>query len=127
VVYALVEGLAGVVDRGVVFDALGLEPRWTAAGVDQAEVAIRYPASGGYAAYRYQHDRAARTIRLEVTGSGKTAECRILLPEEATVIRSVALDGKAVEGQAVRLEGSLYAGLFLALSSAHTIEVQYDA
>ena len=54
--WALVEGLAGVVDDGRGFDQLTLSPRWAAAGVDEAEVAVGYAASGAGVGYSFRHD-----------------------------------------------------------------------
>lgn len=46
IVYALVEGLAGVVDRDVAYRTAGVAPRWPAAETDEAKVVVHYPASG---------------------------------------------------------------------------------
>ena len=51
--YALTEGLAGVTDIMKGFRNIKLSPRWAAAGVDEAEVMIDYPASGEYVKYNY--------------------------------------------------------------------------
>ncbi|HEY0867057.1 MAG TPA: hypothetical protein VGE01_06760, partial [Fimbriimonas sp.] len=80
VVYALVEGLAGVVDKATAFDRVELSPRWSAAGEDEADVTVHYPASDGYVSYRYRHDPGAKTIRIELTGSGEGGELSVLLP-----------------------------------------------
>ena len=78
VVYALVEGLCGVKDRGVAFHKVTLSPRWTAAGEPEADVSIKYPASGGYVSYKYRH--GADTISLYFTGSLEDVRLEILLP-----------------------------------------------
>ena len=55
--YALVEGLAGVEDRGDgASTRVRLAPRWAAADVDEAEVAVGYAASGARVGYRYERD-----------------------------------------------------------------------
>ncbi len=101
VVYALVEGLAGVVDRGVAFSTAAVEPRWPAAGTNEAAVTVVYPESSGYAAYRYAHDAAAHTIRLQLTGSGDAFPCHVLLPEGATEATAVTCDGKPLDFRTV--------------------------
>src|SRR5690606_18124326 len=83
VVFAMIEGLAAVADRGVMFETVELSPRWAAAGVNQVSAHVTYPASGGYVAYRYQHDPQTRQITLHITASGDAIACRILLPGTA--------------------------------------------
>jgi hypothetical protein len=87
VVYALVEGLAGVRDLDTAFDRAEVAPRWLAANTDEADVCIHYPASDGYVAYRYQHDAERKTIRLNLTGSGEDFQLRLLLPPGASIAR----------------------------------------
>ena len=48
VIYALIEGLAGIKDLGAAFSRTELIPRWDSANVPSAEIAVRYPASEGY-------------------------------------------------------------------------------
>lgn len=52
-VFALLEGLGGVKDLGIAFDKSRIAPRWSAAGVNRARVAVRYPASRGSVRYDY--------------------------------------------------------------------------
>jgi hypothetical protein len=82
VLYALVEGLAGVVDSATEFERALIAPRWAATEEDKAEVAVVYPASRGYVAYNYAHDVASKTITLDVTGSGNNADLHVLLPQK---------------------------------------------
>ena len=79
VVYALVEGLCGVKDRGVAFSKALISPRWIAAGEDKASVVIKYPASNGYISYHYQI--RGNSLELEFTGSLDQSELEVLLPE----------------------------------------------
>ena len=78
-VWALVEGLAGVVDRGRTLDAVRLSPRWLAAGVDEAEVSVGYAASGASVEYRYRR----RQDRVDARGErppARTCSWHVLLP-----------------------------------------------
>ncbi len=61
--WALVEGLAGVVDDGRGFDQMTLSPRWLAAGVSDADVSVGYAASGRGAAYSFRHRRGSDRAR----------------------------------------------------------------
>lgn len=77
--YALTEGLAGVTDIMKGFRNIKLSPRWAAAGVDEAEVMIDYPASGEYVKYNYS--KTGGTINLKVEGSPESIELRLYIPD----------------------------------------------
>lgn len=123
--YALVEGLAGVVDEAVAFERVCLAPRWPAAGVDKAEVTIHYPACNGYAAYHYHLDEAGKRLTLTFTGSGERARLRLLLPESAASVSSLTLDGAPAAYQMTSVERSCYLELDLPLFRVHTLEIQF--
>ncbi len=122
--YALVEGLAGVVDAATAFETVGISPRWPAAGVDSAEVTIHYPASDGYAAYHYRLDEAARRLTLTVTGSGRQAALRLLLPASIQTVNAVQVDGAPVPYRLHQVEESRYLELDLPLTGVHHVIVQ---
>jgi hypothetical protein len=63
--YAFVEGLAGVQDRDKLFRRLRLCPKWITAGVEKAEVKIDYKSSGAYVKYAYHHTADQMIINLE--------------------------------------------------------------
>jgi len=125
VVYALVEGLAGVVDRDVAYRVAGVAPRWTAAGTDEATAVVHYPASDGYVAYDYRHDPSKREIELTVTGSGERAECHVLLPAGIAVAEAVADGPTPVAFSTSRVESSAYADFTLALPGPRTVRIRY--
>jgi hypothetical protein len=113
---ALVEGAAGIEDQGLAFSAASLSPRWLAAPRDtvrEAYAAARYAASGGYAAYMWRHEPAAKKggegrLTLEATGSGDTLHVRLLLPPEAREVRGVQLNGQPVAPRLETLGTSRY-------------------
>jgi hypothetical protein len=125
VVYALVEGLAGVVDRDVAYRIAGVTPRWPAAGTDEARVVVHYPASDGYVAYDYRHRPEAREIVLALTGSGERADAHVLLPVGAGAVTSVTDDGKALSVALSRVESSVYADFAVPLPGPRTVRVRY--
>jgi hypothetical protein len=125
VVYALIEGLAGVVDEGVAFDRVRLAPRWAAAGVREVTAHVTYPASEGYVSYRYRHRPRDRAIALVVAGNGKTAHVAVLLPEEAARVSEVRVDGAAHAFAAKSVRQSRYAVLDVDLGPARRIEITY--
>jgi len=124
VVYGLVEGLAGVVDRDVAYRVVGVAPRWPAAGTDAAKVTIHYPASDGYVAYDYRHDAVKREIALTLAGSGDRAECHVLLPAGVAAATAVVDGDTAVTFTTSRVESSTYADFALALTP-RAVRIRY--
>jgi len=122
VIYALVEGLAGVKDHGVAFSQSLLAPRWEAAGVRSADVTIRYPASGGYCCYRYDRQSAQDGVILEFTGSGQAFELEVLLPKNRSV-QSARLNGQPVKVSLKNVEQSRYAVLGIVARGVHRVEL----
>jgi hypothetical protein len=125
VVYGLVEGLAGVVDRDVAYRVARVSPRWPAAGTNEARVVVHYPASNGYVAYDYQHEPAKREIALTLTGSGDKAECHVLLPAGAGAATAVTDGSRAVAFTTSRVESSAYADFSVDLGAPRTLRVRY--
>jgi hypothetical protein len=125
VVYALVEGLAGVVDADVAYRVARVSPRWPAGGTNTARVTIHYPASDGYVAYDYRHDPKKREIALTVTGSGEKAECHVLLPAGVAAATAVADGATPVAFTTSRVEASAYADFVAALPGPKTARIRY--
>ncbi len=125
VVYAAgVEGLAGVVDRGRVFEHVALSPRWVAANETRASVSVRYPSSRGYVAYRWEHRPGDRSMAMTFTGSGKRFDFHVLMPLGAKP-REVTLDGKKLRHRVVTVEQSVYADFSLEAVSSGQLEIGY--
>jgi hypothetical protein len=122
VVYALIEGLAGIRDAGVAFDRVTLAPRWEAAGVRKATACAKYEASGGYLRYRYAFAPRGKRLTLEFTGSGAEFELAILLPRGLRP-GAATLNGRAVAVATRRVEGSAYACLDVCGVRAHKLQL----
>jgi hypothetical protein len=104
---ALIEGAAGIEDRGVRYDHTCLSPRWAATtDVRSVRAVARYAASVGYAAYRWEHGQ--QTIRLEYTGSGDHVELSILLPETVSKVAHVTLNATLATYEIRNIFGSRY-------------------
>lgn len=86
---ALIEGLAGVVDKGVQFDKVEITPRWLAAGKDKATVNVVYGPTKKTLSYSYTHDSVAKKIDLSIRGAGE-ASVRILLPPDRDSVVVIA-------------------------------------
>jgi hypothetical protein len=76
--YALVEGLAGVEDESCLFGKARLAPRWLAADVAEAEVRVGYAASG--ASIGYSIRAAGDRIDLAVEAAESDVAFHVLLP-----------------------------------------------
>lgn len=66
--YALIEGLAGITDLGSGFKNVRLSPRWKEVGVDSAEVELSYAASGKKIAYKYEVEDGMAKLDVECDG-----------------------------------------------------------
>lgn len=95
---ALIEGLAGVVEKDNKFGKVELSPRWMAAGKDSASVNISYAVSGSTLQYVYNHDRSAKKISLKVNADVKNGAARIMLPN-AAMPGSVQVNGKKTSSE----------------------------
>ena len=124
VYHAIAEGLAGVEDCGRAFSSAKVSPRWAAGEDDEAQVCLHYPASDGYVAYRYRHDRAAREIHLELAGSFDRMEVHCLLPQGASP-QSVRCGDAAREFVAVTIEDSCYVDFELPAACGGDVTVAY--
>ena len=122
IIYALLEGLAGVRDNGVAFSHSLLVPRWEASGVRSAEVTIRYPASGGYCCCRYDRHSAPERVILDFTGSGLAFELEVLLPKDRNV-QKARLNGQPVKVSFKTVEQSRYAVLGIMRRGVHRVEL----
>lgn len=122
---ALVEGVAGVSDKDVAYKQPVVASRWTAASVDSVNVTVRYPASGGYVSYRFQHNRQRRQITLAATGNGETLSFHVLLPEHSSFAK-VTVNNKAIAFKEARIEASTYANFSTSNTAASNIVVEYS-
>ncbi|GCE22176.1 hypothetical protein KDK_59760 [Dictyobacter kobayashii] len=125
VIYALIEGLAGVVDQATGYSHVAVSPRWSAAGVQQVHATVRYPASHGYVAYHYAHDIEQHCITIEFTGSGERCDFHVLLPKGVTAITSVTDGTKPIAYAQVEIEQSIYADFHADLHPRCQVSISY--
>jgi len=121
VISALVEGLAGIVDNGALFNRVTVSPRFVAAGIDDATVGLKYGPSAAHVLMKYRHDPAKRTITLALSGAPEHYDVRIMLPEDATKARLLQPAGKGVRVE--KVESTRYA--VFALPGAAEVTVAY--
>mgnify|MGYP006285974251 CR=1 FL=1 len=121
VIYALIEGLAGLKDTGIAFNTATLSPRWEAAGISEAKATAKYESSGGYLAYHYKKTGDGR-YELSFTGTSDDTKIRVLLPG-STIPESVILDGKAINMVTETVEQSVYLTTSVQGAGAHRLKV----
>jgi hypothetical protein len=123
VVYALIEGLAGIKDSGVAFDRVTLAPRWEAAGVREATATAKYEASGGYLRYRYRHEPRRKRVSIEFTGNGSDFELQLPMPKGRRP-KSVTVDGQEAPFETRKVERSLYVCFAVQGLGVHKVEMR---
>jgi len=117
--YALIEGLAGIEDKASKYSYIKLSPRWVAAGVNQAEVKVGYAASG--AEVRYQYRMSDDQINLQVNAEADV-EFHVMLPKgkKATVVK---VDGIESEYENCSVKSSGYVDFKIELTERKEVIV----
>jgi len=121
--YALVEGLAGVEDWWTGFRRARISPRWLAAGVEDAEVKVGYRASGKSIHYKFA--LLGGRIRIEVGGDGSEVLFHVLLPDDSLAER-VAIDGDTAEFRNLTVGDSRYVDFSIQLFGEAVVEITLD-
>ena len=121
--WAWMEGLAGIVDQGKLFEDLRLSPRWAAAGIEEARVEVEYPAGGARVAYSFIWERRRRRIRLEGEYPG-TGVLRLLLPPGEKP-KKMILGGREGPFREERVGSSLYTVVSLPGKGKRQVLLEY--
>jgi hypothetical protein len=124
---AMIEGLAGVTEgpRSEIFTHPDIAPRWDPREARSIRVAVRYPASRGYVAYRYTSDPAGNRVAVTLTGSGTSMDLHFLLPENTGEVKSVTENGEPISHGFSRIGASNYLDVKLARPGVHTVLLGY--
>jgi hypothetical protein len=118
---ALLEGLAGIEDTGAGLRSARISPRWLAAGVNEAQVSVRYPASRGYVLYHYR--QTGKTISLDYSSCADQVVVRMQLPAGGRVISGL-LDGRSLELRMETVDTSIYATVQVGGRGPHRLEIE---
>jgi hypothetical protein len=121
--YALMEGLAGVVDQHKLFQRVRLSPRWIAAGRSEASVCASYGASGSSFEYSFGHNDSAKTIELNLQGKSKV-HLHTLLPHGTKAI-AVTVSRKKHRFSNNMVEGSSYVDADVEVNKKAVVEIRY--
>ncbi|HTY36121.1 MAG TPA: hypothetical protein VMH23_03365 [Bacteroidota bacterium] len=122
--YAMMEGLAGVVDRHKLYEQVSLSPRWIAAGRDEAQVCAAYGASGASFEYSFAHSESSKTIELQLKGTSST-HLHVLLPRGTKAV-AATVNGKKMRFANSSVEESSYVDADLALKKKAVVEFRYQ-
>jgi hypothetical protein len=123
--YAAVEGLAGVQDLGHSYRHVRCAPRWAATDEPTATVRAAYEASGAGFAYDYAHDADAGTVRLDLAAPGADVDLHLLLPPGARPT-GLTWNGAPADWQPETIEGSVYVNARGRVDAAAVVEVTYE-
>jgi hypothetical protein len=122
-VSALVEGLAGVVDKGVQYSKVEISPRWYFAGVEKTNVTVGYGGNGHQVNYSYSFSQ--KTKKTEIITSGKFERFTVRVPfPDKTNSGSVTLNGKKVKTLVEKVNNSRYL-VIEGSGSSNTINVTF--
>ncbi len=122
-VSALVEGLAGVIDKGVKFSEVEISPRWYFAGVNETSVNVGYGNDGEQVIYQYNFNPKTKKLILTTDGKFENFTARLPFPE-GTKSASARVNGKSVTVETEDVNGSKYT-FFAGKGSKNKIEVQF--
>ena len=110
-VSAIMEGLAGLEDKGALWQHVCVSPRWAVTGLTQAGITADYGPSGAYLGYDWKLKEDRITLQLHASGV-EDADFHLLLPAN-TSLREVRVDGKPVKAIENKLASSTYADFSL--------------
>lgn len=119
--YAFIEGLAGIVDNSCLFKNVRLSPRWIAAGIDRAEVKVGYGASDSGIHYTFQWIQAENKIMLDLAADS-AIKLHLLLPEGKKASQ-VKKSGNNLTFDHEKVEGSNYVNAELNVDGKAKIEI----
>jgi len=118
--YALMEGLAGIEDESTLYRHVRAALRWGCTGESAARVTARYGASDGYFAYRWRRVAAADEIAIDFTGSGEQARFHVLMPQGSEA-KFVTSGGQPVPFEKITIEASAYAAFALPMAAGNAV------
>lgn len=120
-VSALVEGLAGVVDKSVLFREVEISPRWYFAGIKSTSVSVGY---GYQVEYSYKFDPKSKQLEINTKGKFDQFTLRVPYPENTTET-TISVNGKQVAVIAEQVNHSRYA-LIKGSGSENKVVVRFE-
>ncbi len=117
------EGLAGVVEKGIQFHSVEISPRWYFAGVNETSVNVGYGNDGEHVIYQYNFNPKTKKLILTTEGKFKNYTARFPFPEGIKSASGI-VNGKKTTIETDNVNGSKYA-IIKAKGSKNTIEIQF--
>jgi len=122
-VSALIEGLAGVVDKGVQYNSVEISPRWFFTGVNETSVNVGYGNDGKQVNYQYSFNPVTKKVQLITDGKFENFEVRVPFPS-GTSSASATINGKRTAIVTDEVNGSKYA-VMKGKGSKNKLEIQF--
>ena len=123
--FALVEGLAGVRDKDVAYNAPIVSPRWLTSDAKNVDVTIRYAASDGYVAYKYKYLPQDQKLVMTVTGNAPVMDFHILLPKGFSSVKKVESNGLSLPVSYSSIENSKYVDFSSEIKSIKEVAIYF--
>ncbi len=120
---ALVEGLAGVVDKSVLFREVEISPRWYFAGVPKTTIDIGYGGDGNQVQYEYFYKSEESRIEIRTCGKFDRFTMRIPFPDK-TRSATASINGKNFKVSTEDINQSRYA-IVKGIGSKNTIVMKF--
>lgn len=122
--YAFVEGLAGIEDMEHSFRKVRCSPRWLSANEDEASIKIGYASSQATFGYQYAHLKADSKIKLVLEAENSDVLLNLLLPDGAKCI-GLTWNGANTDFEMVRVQNSPYVVSKNKVNKQAEVEISY--
>jgi len=104
---AMIEGLAGVVDKGNQFSEVELSPRWMFADKADAKVSVHYGPTKVQLIYTFHHDVGTKEMTLNAEGPMKKTNIRLPIPANSSPTK-VVVNGKGSKFSLEKVRNTSY-------------------
>jgi hypothetical protein len=122
-VSALVEGLAGVVDKNILFREVEISPRWYFAGVEKTSVTVGYGNDGNQVSYSYEFKPKSNQLKISTLGKFDKFTIRVPIPEKMKSA-SASINGRNVKVMVDQVNQSRYI-VMSGLGSSNNVEIKF--
>ena len=122
--YAFVEGLAGIEDLEHSFRKVRCSPRWICTNEAEASIKVGYSASQASFGYRFSHLNESSKIKLVLEGKNSDVQLNLLLPAYCEC-SSVTWNGANVEFELNRIQDSHYVITENKVENRAEVEISY--
>jgi hypothetical protein len=122
-VSALVEGLAGVVDKNILFREVEISPRWYFAGVEKTSVTVGYGNDGNQVSYSYEIKPKSNQLKISTLGKFDKFTIRVPIPEKMKSA-SASINGRNVKVMVDQVNQSRYI-VMSGLGSSNNVEIKF--